>query len=309
MFTINLIFSAAIFLQAEKDSTARKKQVESVCRNLNISKILGPLKRMDKKTMGRRKILHKRLIVNEEHKVIYCIVPKVGCTQLKRIFLVLNGVYSSIEEVTDIHDMTKHTYVFDKKFSDKKREYMLKNFYKFIIVRDPLERLVSAYRNKFEGKTMQFMPPWKLKIAKEIVKRYRYNNEEIDLHKVNNVTFPEYIHHIIDTPSLKLNAHWMPYRDLCRPCEIHYDFIGSMDTYMRDVKHIMRQIKADETKFYVYGKNRTTLIGTKKSTASFYKVLPKKHFDRLVKMFKLDHELFGYSLPELKSLDKRYQSK
>ena len=292
------------FLQAERESNARKKQVESVCRNLGISNILGPLERIDETIIQQRKNLYEHLIVNEEHKVIYCVVPKVGCTQLKRIFLVLNGVYSSIEEATNIHNITKYTYIHDKKFSVKKREYMLKNFYKFMIVRDPLERIVSAYRNKWEGKTAQFMLPWLQSIGKRIVEKYRYSNKKTSLRKVNNITFLEYIHHIIDTPPHKLNAHWMPYNDLCRPCEIHYDFIGSIDTYMRDVEHIMRQIKADEGKHYV--KSQTALMKTKQLTAKFYKALPKEHFKRLVTMFKLDHELFGYSLPKFETLDERY---
>ena len=37
--------------------------------------------------------------------------------------------------------------------SEDEVSYMLKNYYKFIMYRDPVERLVSAYRNK-AGKPM-----------------------------------------------------------------------------------------------------------------------------------------------------------
>lgn len=35
----------------------------------------------------------------------------------------------------------------------EERDYMLENYDKMIIVRNPFERLLSAYRNKFEGTT------------------------------------------------------------------------------------------------------------------------------------------------------------
>ena len=46
---------------------------------------------------------------------------------------------------------------------------------------------------------------------------------------------------------------------------------------------------------------------TRKSKANFLKDVPKEHFDRLVKMLKLDFESFGYSLPEFDLFDERYQ--
>ena len=105
----------------------------------------------------------------------------------------------------------------DKTFSDEQRRYMLKNYYKFLIARDPMERLVSAYRNKLENKPNPSM------LSKEVNKKIRklfddrhqgYNKTKIDAYYI---TFPQFVHHITETPSHELNQHWMPFNYLCRP--------------------------------------------------------------------------------------------
>ena len=258
--------------------------------------------------MQQRRNLYRHLIVNEEHKVIYCQIPKVACTQVKRIFQALNGNYQSVYEVKSV-DILPFTYLEDKKFSEEQRRYMLKNFYKFMIVRDPIERLVSAYRNKLEDKSNPGM------LLKELSKKMRklfdarrqgYNKTKTAAYYI---TFPEFIHHIIETPLHELNQHWMPFNDLCRPCDIQYDFIGSLDNLKRDTTYVMKKVKLDETKYYVKKTIGSVKQTTRKSTANFLKDVPKDHFDRLVKMLQLDFELFGYSLPEFDSLDERYPSR
>lgn len=91
-----------------------------------------------KMDMQRQSVL-RHIIVNDEHKILYCYIPKVACSNMKRIFLVMQGLFSSIEKV-DRDIMHKVTNSLDnKKYSMQQREYMLKNYFKFLIVRDPFE--------------------------------------------------------------------------------------------------------------------------------------------------------------------------
>jgi hypothetical protein len=120
-----------------------------------------------------------------------------------------------------------------------------------------------------------------------------------------NVSFTEYALHLINNPPWMLDMHFMPYEDLCRPCDVKYDFIGSIDNLSRDVTHVMRQIHANETKLHVVH-NSAARTKTKQTTADFLKELSRKYFDQLLAVYKTDHELLGYPLPKYDTLDKRY---
>ena len=285
------------------DSKKRQKSVNKVCQKFNVANILEPpADAKDEKRAKERFTLRQHLILNEEHKVLFCFIPKVSCTTMKKIFVVMNGFYPSIEKV---HKRKVHRRIIrldDDKFTEEQRQFMLKDFYKFMIVRDPFERLVSAYRNKFLEKTNAISLA---ALGTKLINKYRENRKPVETG--DDVSFTEYIRHLIDTPSWKLNDHWMPYENLCRPCDVKYDFIGSIDTLERDVAYVIRQIQANETKYYAK-QTSSALAKTKEATASFFKKLPQKYFDQLLEIRKTDFELFGYPQPEYETLDKHYHA-
>lgn len=81
-------------------------------------------------------------------------VLKVACTNWKRVLMVLNRQWSSyypLEIPAGLaHDsnVLKHL----SNFTLPEIYKMIKLYKKLIVVRHPLERLLSAYRNKFEAK-------------------------------------------------------------------------------------------------------------------------------------------------------------
>ena len=185
-------------------------------------------------------------------------------------------------------------------FTEEEQKYMLNNFYKFMMVRDPFERLVSAFRDKFVNDRHGYVV-----YAKKIMEKYRYNSTKTLELGAENVSFTEYVRHLIDIPPI--DHHFRLYKDLCWPCNVKYDFIGSTDTLERDVTHIMRQIHANETKYHVTQK-KSYLTKTKLETARLFKEVPKNYFDQLLAYYKTDFELFGYPLPDYETLEKHYHA-
>ena len=106
------------------------------------------------------------VIVNDEYKVIFCYIPKVACSQWKLVFLALDNR----TDVDNVHDNKHYKFLFND-YSDEDIKVRLKSYFKFLFVREPLERLLSAYNNKFVNKKW----PWKLieSYKTKILERYK----------------------------------------------------------------------------------------------------------------------------------------
>jgi len=94
-----------------------------------------------------------RLVVDEKHKILYCELPKVGCTNWKRTMLQLihPDKYGSmkVENIKSPHGKKgDNGYKYLSEWPPEEQIKMIKSYYKFMFVRHPLERLLSAYRDK-----------------------------------------------------------------------------------------------------------------------------------------------------------------
>ena len=114
------------------------------------------------------------------------------------------------------------------------------------------------------------------------------------------VTFKEFVQYIIDPrTSQPLNEHWRPFHELCRPCSIHYDFIGHVET-IADSRYVLRRLG-------IRGKLPRERVVYK----SYYHVreafsqLTEDEISRLAKVYRLDFALFGYSANISQYLRKR----
>ena len=96
----------------------------------------------------------------------------------------------------------------------------LKRFFKLIFVRELLDRLISAYKDRLLKHAPRYL---NIKIVD--ASRPRDTEEQEN----NGVTFPEFIHYYTDTESSR-DTHWQQYEKLCHPCSIDYDFIGHFET-------------------------------------------------------------------------------
>ena len=102
-----------------------------------------------------RNVLWSNYFVNNKLQFIHCFIPKVACTSWKIVLVRLAGKY--ISDINRIH-LTRVTDKFVKRaehYNSRQRRLLLKKYYKFMFVREPLERLVSAYRDKLVNTNYQ----------------------------------------------------------------------------------------------------------------------------------------------------------
>ena len=232
--------------------------------------------------------------MSRRYKTLFCYVPKVACTNWKRTLLVLEGYFNT----TNIDGFLVHHEglldALEHHFSSEV-DRMLQTYKKIAFVREPMERLVSAYQNKFaqDYEDRKFHH----KFGKDIIKKYRKNftGEVTDEHYTK---FNEFVKYLIDLPlNKKRDAHWERQHKLCSPCVINYDFVGNYDTLKSDAARALEIMGvSDIVTFPAYGKKPEGL-DTKTLMKTFFSMISEEEFVQLRNAYDEDYEIFGFHKP------------
>ncbi|XP_076046512.1 carbohydrate sulfotransferase 14-like isoform X2 [Oratosquilla oratoria] len=155
----------------------RRTRVQSACEQFDISQNYS----YD---------LYRHLLVDETHKIVFCFVPKVACTSWRRMWLWLTNLLEDDEDIMEIPRKTVHGSLIPSltHVSDELREEALKNYRKFLFIRNPFDRVVSAYRDKLENTDTESVFDFHANVGVEIERLIR--GKETGGH---NVTFSEFI--------------------------------------------------------------------------------------------------------------------
>ncbi|KAM6133083.1 carbohydrate sulfotransferase 9-like [Phoenicopterus ruber ruber] len=257
----------------------RKSTLASVCLKKNLLKLGSKL---DSRVAS-------QLFVEHKHKFIYCEVPKVGCSNWKRtIFLLqadLNAEASEIE-----HDHIHQTSLIKKlvTYAPATQKEFLNNYTKVMFTRHPLERLVSAYRDKL----LHSEPFYSITVANEIRAMFRKNKNSSE-----KVSFQEFVNFITAKPPNTLDIHWRPMFLLCDPCNIGYNVLGKFETLGLDSEHVLKVIGAPESLRYPslkrYGSERRT---NGDITLEYLRQLNSEQMEKIKKLYQMDFFLFNYTM-------------
>ena len=147
----------------------------------------------------------------------------------------------------------RHASLLNKTLDDVQRLSKIQNYFKFMMVRHPLERLVSAFRNKIEPPVTDFSFRFPNYIKLTILRTYRSKEFEkwvdSDVKYNLSVTFEEFVYYFVNSDLTKINPHLKPIIHSCHPCQIRYNFYGNFQTYSQDALMVMKHLQIDE-KFY-----------------------------------------------------------
>ena len=237
--------------------------------------------------------------VDHTHQVVYCAAPKTGSTNWLLMFAYLSGkvnISLTNQDDNEFKIWEKHSqyelgFQYLSDLSENRSSDILQRYYKFLFVRDPFYRLLSAYRDKFRPYRRLY---YHQVYGKEIIRKYRHNATRLSLLKGNDVTFPEFIKFVIDSAKTHtLDPHWQPIYDMCFPCDIKYDMIGKMENFVTDTTLVLRQgfNITDRIKFPTNPGGYQT---TRNNVEKFYSLIPEKDIEEIRRIFKYDFLLFGY---------------
>lgn len=221
-------------------------------------------------------------IVDSKHRLVYCYIPKVACSKWKKIMAKLVGLTGK-----SVH---KQKFNFLSYHSKADIRYILQNYYKFLFVREPFERLLSAYRNKLTNQT-DIYKLYASKIKQSVRVRLGANETSSALH--GEFKFEDFISYLIDTHSIrgKIDEHWNHYDNLCHPCEIDFDFIGKYETLSEDAPFVLREAGVD----HLVSFPPIRYTSTRNSLGDYYSKVPREDIMRVKKLYRRDLEMFGYN--------------
>ncbi|XP_028401410.1 carbohydrate sulfotransferase 14-like [Dendronephthya gigantea] len=269
---------------AKFEREARKYALQKCCRPTSLS-------------AQELKNVLKHVIVDRKNKLLYCYIPKVASSNMKRLILTLQNF---TEDSNAIRYFDQRGFEFLGDVSPQDRKHMLDTYFKFLFVRNPFVRMVSAYRNKFHGKNVQFQ----IRIGKDIVRKYRKPSIPINEVKGDDVAFQEFVKYLIDKNNdlQTMNEHWMPMYELCQPCHINYDFIGSFENLDFDINALLARLHASKSVTFPRKQSHYGNPITKKEIEGFFQNIAVDDYISLYKRYLNDFKCFNYKFTTSKQM-------
>ncbi len=243
----------------------------------------------------------RNFLVDDRHQFIFCYIPKVACTNWKRIMLVLTGKVGTKkpEELGHraVHYNLEPRYLMrGKEYPWEQLEDRLNRYYKFMFVREPMERLLSAYIDKFG--TPDQSTDYHKRYGRGIIKSFRKNPTNESLTTGGDVTFSEFVQSVDNLWSRDAlqahNEHWMRYQDLCHPCAVRYDYIGKYETLDQDTTRILRVLNVTHLVQMPEKQAEYTGSRTEEKMRKYFRQLAPKEVSMLGGIYLNDSHMFGY---------------
>ena len=212
--------------------------------------------------------------------------------------MVLSGQRKSTDEISNYDAHFKDGMKRLSRLSPAEQQHRLKTYTKFMYTRQPILRILSAYRNKFADIKVYRNESYFQGIAGRIMKRYRKDATARELKTGENMTWYELTSYLTNPPEkANFDDHWQEIYKMCSPCKVNYDYLGRLETVGDDAKYMLTALNLEDTVSYPAKTNSHPT-----NSSETYKFLSqntnKTTLGKLWEVYKMDFELFDYPKPE-----------
>ena len=256
----------------------------------------------------------RHMLLDDKHKILFCFVPKVGCTNLKLLVFVNQGLIKrsellkardAVNQVKLEAVMAQHSFMTATK---KRKKLAFSKYFKFTMFRNPLERLASSYRSKVERFPLTGLHDarphfnWLRKDIYSTLHKKEYAEwGEMGGVTPINITFSEFVDYwmyfpIVNKMDSQLDEHFLLINDMCQPCRTRFDFYGNFRHFDRDAQVLMSKIgaKSSDLRTGYYSEDTSTSAMMRR----YYGTLSKHQKEEIIKKMALELEFLYAVFPE-----------
>jgi len=243
------------------------------------------------------------LIWDLEDGLVYCRIAKVASSTWTTNMLRLDPTFNS-----DLPESKRWLKEYGARENEAFRKYpvpatepervaALSKATKFLVVRHPLDRLVSSYLDKVADTTKE---PNLLKhrdVKNAILAQAGRQPKE---GQVQVPTFPEFIDYVVkETIGLESPRDWKgvmtwkSYFAKCLPCDVKYDVIMKLETHTEDEKWLINTKNLTQLSKV---RDWRHLSSNKALREQLLAQLSKAQLEAIYENYKVDFEMFNYSM-------------
>jgi len=192
-----------------------------------------------------------------KHGFAFCAQPKTGSSSMKRNLLMLSDLSPELKNKLDNQEtisggLKKYLQVEEQ----RKPGFNVNNFsrthglLKFVFVRHPFDRIISAYEDKV--------------VASNVFKKGEYGlnwyNANLNFNPIyadKDNSFNSFVQLVLDSAKQKdcyqqpvsecdIEHHVRPYLPWCLYCDVDYDVIGKLEDFDEDMAYIAEKLNITE---------------------------------------------------------------
>ncbi|XP_013395185.1 carbohydrate sulfotransferase 10-like [Lingula anatina] len=203
---------------------------------------------------------------------------KAASRNWRNVYQILSGRQDVVFKGTKKYFTRLHSY------GSKNNSMRLANYLKVLVVRHPLERLVSAYK---EQVLFRHLGPR--------VKTYMNQQYERNITLQKHISFSDFLQYIADNGPK--NAHWALVEDFCKPCDVQYDVIVHHEDLTTDAPNVMRLLGAEHL-IAQFPSSHRKIESYRNETLiqKYYSGIGRKLFQKIWDIYKEEASFLGYKL-------------
>ncbi|XP_047488229.1 carbohydrate sulfotransferase 11-like [Penaeus chinensis] len=239
-------------------------------------------------------VIYQNNLWLKDHDLIYCPINKVGSTTWITSLLQMAGQETN-------HGRGRVRKIYSAPLSIRDRNSFLKKAMRMIIVRNPLDRLLSGYRDKMLHlicKENQFSVMQKLISTK-------YSDPDTPPDPSGRPSFRQFLLFIREEMEMfwqsqgqhEVNNHWKPFWWYCAPCHFEYNAVAHMESLSEDQEYILRETKLSGkiNNTRTHSSKNDNFTSTHEAAKWYFGQIPRSLLEEVIRLYQPDFDIFGYS--------------